>query len=58
MNCFKELSALYGDIAAGDVDVVGETDVAVAVVIALEPKPLVIDFAYKSNRLCSATVEL
>lgn len=40
------------------VDVLGETDVAVAVVIVLELIALDIDLAYRSSKLWSATVEL
>lgn len=55
LNCFNALSALYGDIAAEVVGVLGDTEVAVAVVIALLEES---DLLYSSSRLCSATFVL
>lgn len=49
--CFRELSALYGETPAEEVDVLGETEVAVAVVIVLELIAVDMDLAYRSSRL-------
>lgn len=59
MNCFNALSALYGDIPAEGVGVLGDIEVAVAVVTVV----LVFildesDLLYSSSRLCSATLVL
>lgn len=61
LNCFNALSALYGDIPAGVVVVLGDTEVAVAVV-TVPPLLLLIlddrDLLYSSSRLCNATFVL
>lgn len=61
LNCFNALSALYGDIPAEGVVVLGDTEVAVAVV-TVPPLLLLIlddrDLLYSSSRLCSATFVL
>lgn len=62
LNCFNALSALYGDIPAAAVVVLGDTEVAVAVVTVLLPLLLLIpddkDLLYSSSRLCNATFVL
>ena len=57
MNCFNALSALYGDIPAEGVAVLGDTKVAVAVltVVLMFAER---DLLYSSSRLCSATLVL
>lgn len=61
MNCFSALRALYGDIPAADVFVLGDTEVAVAVVTVVLLPLLMLDerdLLYSSSKLCNATFVL